>query len=340
MKSRAELRDILNMAPGRDLDEVMEQARAAREKQLGRRIFLRGLIEYSNRCRKDCYYCGLRSSNIDLPRYNMGLSEALRTARQGWENGYKAFVIQSGERKDKAFRQEIELLLVRMMDELGPEAEITLSCGEQDLETYQRWREAGAMRYLLRIETSNPDLYYRIHPMDESHRMSERIQALINLKKAGYLLGSGVMIGLPGQDSEDLVDDLLFLKDIGVDMVGMGPYLKHRLTPMADWAELMDDPSKLLLSLKMIAALRLLMPHINIAASTALDAIHPEGRIMAFGAGANVLMPNITSGDYSANYFLYDNKPRISEARELTDRVAAYAAREGYIMEWREQTTC
>ena len=191
-------------------------------------------------------------------------------------------------------------------NELG----ITLSCGEQTKETYQRWFESGAHRYLLRIEASNRELYYKIHPNTQKHSFEKRLEALSFLKETGYQVGSGVMIGLPFQTFENLADDLLFLKKMDIDMCGMGPYIEHEDTPLYQYRHLLKTKQERFdLALNMIATLRLLMPDINIAAATALQAIDPAGREKALAVGANIIMPNITPAKYRESYLLYEGKP-------------------------------
>jgi biotin synthase len=199
---------------------------------------------------------------------------------------------------------------------------VTLSCGEQSFKTYKEWFEAGARRYLLRIETSNPKLYQRIHPNDEKHTFNNRITALSNLKAAAYQVGSGMMIGLPGQTIEDLADDLIFLQKIDIDMVGMGPYVEHIDTPMYDEKDkLLSQEERYQLTLVMFALLRIMMKDINIASTTALDALNPKGRIEALEIASNVIMPNLTPVQYTENYHLYNNKPDSMHSDELVKHI-------------------
>lgn len=220
-------------------------------------------------------------------------------------------------------------------DKLG----ITLSCGEQTRETYLRWFESGAHRYLLRIEASNHELFFKIHPQNEMHSYDRRIEALRDLKEAGYQVGTGVMIGLPFQTIEDLANDLFFFRELDIDMCGMGPYLEHEKTPLFKYKYLLlSKQERLELSLKMIACLRLLMPDINIAASTALQAIATFGREKALTTGANVIMPNITPFAYRKQYRLYDNKPGVDEDTglnviSLKSRIEKSGSKLGY-NEW------
>lgn len=297
--------------------ELFQYAAELRNQHIGNKIYLRGLIEFSNVCRKNCLYCGIRQGNSTLVRYELSDQEVLAAAQYAWQKKYGSIVIQSGERHDRTFVLRIESLVKGIKQLTNQELGITLSLGEQSAETYQRWFDAGAHRYLLRIETSNESLYKKIHPSDSLHVFSTRLKCLEHLQKCGYKTGSGVMIGLPFQTTEDLADDLLFLKNIHIDMVGMGPYLEHESTPLYAYRQsLLPLSERLRLGIQMVACLRILMPHINIAATTALQAIDPLGREKAIAAGANVIMPNITPINNRRNYKLYRNKPCIEEGSE------------------------
>lgn len=223
-------------------------------------------------------------------------------------------MLQGGERSDKEFVNRITRLLREIKKNSNNELGITLSLGEQTEDTYKRWKDAGAHRYLLRIETSNPELYAKIHPNNPLHSHSTRLKCLESLQHCGYQTGSGVMIGLPFQTITDLANDLLFLQSMDIDMVGMGPYLEHHATPLYEYRHLLLSlQERLRLSIHMVAALRLLMPDINIAATTALQAIDPAGREKALEIGANVVMPNITPTTNRTLYKLYENKPGTHE---------------------------
>jgi len=276
------------------------------------------LIEFSNICSKDCLYCGIRKSNEKVIRYEATDDEILDACRFAWQNRFGSVVLQSGELSSPSFIRRVDRLLRKIKELSNHELGITLSCGEQTLETYRQWRESGAHRYLLRIESSNPELYRKIHPDNDFHNFENRLQALADLKTAGFQVGTGVMIGLPFQSIEDLAHDLLFLKKLDVDMVGMGPYIEHENTPLYSFRSgLKTKAERFDLSLKMIATLRLLMPDINIAAATALQAIDPSGREKALKIGANILMPNLTPCEYRKEYQLYEDKPCLDEDAEL-----------------------
>ncbi len=300
---------------------LLNEAFDRKKEVLGDGVWLRGLVEFSNRCAKECFYCGIRASNRSVSRYDLDDEEILRAARFADNAGYASVVLQSGEIRTEAFARRIETLVREIKKQSDGRIGITLSCGEQSPDTYRRWFEAGAHRYLLRIETTDPQLYRSIHPDDRNHSFATRLQCLNELKRIGFQTGTGVMIGLPGQRVEDLADDLLFFRDREIDMVGMGPYIEHRDTPLYERKdELLPLRERFDLSLRMIAALRLLLPEVNIAAATALQAIDPMGREKALMAGANIVMPNITPGRYRNDYRLYENKPCVDEEAEDCER--------------------
>ena len=293
---------------------LFEAARAIKELYIGNKVYFRGLIEFSNICAKDCYYCGIRRSNEAVHRYNLTDNEILDAARFADENNFGSVVLQSGENNSPAFAKRITNLITEIKRISNNRLGITLSVGEQSEEVYRHWYEAGAHRYLLRIETTNPALYCQIHPQDLLHDFYHRLDCLHALRGIGYQTGTGVMIGLPFQTLGDLANDLLFFQQFGIDMVGMGPYLEHSQTPLYEFRnELLPLQKRFELSLKMIAILRILMKDINIVAATALQAIDPLGREKGIKAGANIIMPNITPGLYRNDYLLYENKPCVDE---------------------------
>lgn len=281
---------------------------------VGNKVYFRGLIEFSNVCDKDCLYCGIRNSNHSVHRYNLTDSEILDAARFADDNRFGSVVLQSGENSSPAFANRITGLVSQIKQLSNGKIGITLSVGEQSESVYRQWFEAGAHRYLLRIETINQTLYHQIHPVDQLHDYNRRMDCLHSLKGIGYQTGTGVMIGLPFQTTGDLADDLLFFQQFGIDMVGMGPYIEHSDTPLyAFREELLPLQERFDLSLKMIASLRIMMKDINIAAATALQAIDPLGREKGIKVGANIIMPNITPGLYRNDYSLYENKPCVDE---------------------------
>lgn len=309
MMTRNELIERLGAPLGDLADdrELYAEAVELRNRTVGPKVYLRGLIELSNRCRKNCLYCGIRSGNSAVERYELTDEQVMAAAEYAWRSGYGSVVIQAGERTDREFVERIERLVGRIKSESNGELGITLSLGEQNRETYRRWFAAGAHRYLLRIEASSPELYGRMHPADHSY--DRRLEALRALRDEGYQVGTGVMIGLPYQQIADLADDLLFFRSLDIDMCGMGPYIEFPGTPLAEVPSAFSREERLQLALRMIALLRLLMPDINIASTTALHALHSQGRELGIAAGANVMMPNLTPAVVRGNYKLYDNKP-------------------------------
>ena len=312
--SKQDIIRLLSITDKADHDQLIRKAYSIKESTIGKRVFLRGLIEFSNYCRKNCYYCGIRSGNHKVARYSLSDEEILQVVDFAQRKQLTGIVLQSGELSSVDFIKRITALITKIKKATNPEFRITLSLGEQSLETYQRWFDAGAQRYLLRIETSREDLYKKIHPVDDLHSFKIRLKCIENIQKAGYMTGTGVMIGLPFQTIENLTDDLLFIKERDIDMVGMGPYLEHADTPLYNHKDLlMPAMERFNLSIRMIAVLRIMMPDINIASTTALQSIVPLGREAGLKAGANVMMPNLTPLKYRSSYLLYDNKACINE---------------------------
>jgi biotin synthase len=293
-------------------DLIYKKAAEIKSKYSGNITYFRGLIEYSNKCVKNCYYCGIRKDNKCASRYTLTDEEVISSAKYALDRNWGSVVIQAGELQGTAFTNKIEHLLNEICKLSTETPGITLSLGEQSDETLKRWYNAGAKRYLLRIESSNKELYYKLHPNDKTHSYDIRLQALKDLKRLNFMTGTGVMIGLPFQTTEHLADDLLFMRELDIDMCGMGPYIEHSETPLYKHKEhLLPVESRFELSLKMIAILRIIMKDINIASATALQAIDPKGREKGIEVGANVLMPNITPLKYHENYHLYKGKPQI-----------------------------
>lgn len=297
--------------------KLFEKAAQVKNTHIGNKVYLRGLIELSNTCCKNCYYCGIRRDNKKLKRYTLEETEVLEAVQFAIDKNYGSIVIQSGELQSKAFTDYIEKLVLKIKEMSAGQLGITLSCGEQSHDVYKRWFEAGAHRYLLRIETSNRQLYKKLHPNDTLHSFNKRLEALKALKAIGYQTGTGVMIGLPFQTLEHLAEDLLFMQEFDIDMCGMGPYIEHKETPLYDKSDgLIALQERFNYTLKMVAILRIMMKDVNIAATTALQSIDKVGREKAIVAGANILMPNITPGVYRDNYKLYENKPCTDENAE------------------------
>jgi biotin synthase len=295
---------------GEDRIFLFKKSTEIKEKYIGKKVWFRGLIEFSNICSKDCLYCGIRKGNKNLKRYNLTDDEILAAAKFAYDNKYGSIALQSGELESYPVTNRIENLLHKIKELSDGELGITLSVGEQDHEVYQRWFDAGAHRYLLRIEATNEALYRKIHPENKKHDFKHRLGCLKSLQDIGYQTGTGVMIGLPFQTIDDLAGDLIFMRDFNIDMCGMGPYIEHADTPLIEFAaDLLPLAERFDLTLKMIAILRIMMKDINIVAATALQAIDPIGREKAVKIGANIIMPNITPGRYRSSYRLYNNKP-------------------------------
>jgi len=309
--NRQELIEMLSLKKKDEIEALYKRAYEVKKQYVGTKVYLRGLIELSNICTRNCYYCGIRKDNHLLERYYIDKEEVLKEAKWCFEQHYGSLTIQAGERSDKSWIDYIEELIKEIKTLTDGKMGITLSLGEQSEETYRRWFEAGAHRYLLRIETSNPELYKSLHPAE--HSFENRLECIRNLKKIGYQVGSGVMIGLPNQTVEDLADDILFFYDEDIDMIGMGPFIPHHQTPMAYLLATFHPEEALEQALKMIAATRIALKDVNIASTTALQALHPKGRELGLLAGANVLMPNITDTRFREGYQLYEGKPGLNE---------------------------
>lgn len=288
--------DIVHLLTDEPASQLYARADEVRQAALGSDVHLRGLIEFSNICRNDCLYCGIRRGNKGVKRYRMGDDELVETARRAVEIGFKTIVLQSGE--DMHFDQDRMSRIIERIKQM--DVALTLSIGERDYDDYKAFRNAGADRYLLRIETTDVDLYHRLNPGMSWQRRDE---CLLMIKELGYEVGSGIMVGLPGQTVESIAGDLLYLKDLGVDMAGIGPFIPHPDTPLAN-----EQGGSLEMALRTMAVMRLLLPDINIPATTAMESLHPQGRIMALKAGANVVMPNVTEGEYRRLYELYPGK--------------------------------
>ncbi len=301
---------IIACLNGSDDEALFAEARRVRDETRGPQVYLRGLIEYSNICEKNCLYCGIRCAAGAVERYTLSDEQVLDAARYALQEDYGSVMIQAGERSGPLFVAQVEELIGKITQMSDGELGISLSLGEQSSETYRQWREAGATRYLLRIETSSPELYARLHPQDGQHSFECRLGALHDLRRAGFRVGTGVMIGLPGQSIENLADDLLFISELPADMCGMGPYIESPGTPLATEDNGFDRPERVALTLRMIALLRLLMPRINISATTALQTLTPDGLQRGIAAGANVLMPNITPAAERSSYKLYEGVPQ------------------------------
>ncbi|MCD7887390.1 MAG: [FeFe] hydrogenase H-cluster radical SAM maturase HydE [Clostridiales bacterium] len=279
--------------------ELAQAADAQRRKWYGTEVYVRGLIEFTNYCKNDCYYCGIRRSNGKADRYRLSEGQILDCCRQGWALGFRTFVLQGGE--DPWYTDERICHIVRAIKGEFPGCAVTLSIGEKERESYAAYRAAGADRYLLRHETASDDHYQMLHPSSLS--LAHRKNCLFTLKELGYQVGSGFMVGSPGQRPEHLLADLRFLQRLQPAMIGIGPYITHPDTPFH------DQPSgDLHLTLRMVSILRLMFPYALIPATTALGTIHSRGRELGLQAGANVVMPNLSPVGVREKYALYENK--------------------------------
>ncbi len=293
--------EIIQLLRLEDATPLFQAADRVRSRYVGDEVHLRGLIEFSNICKQNCLYCGLRRDNHKLERYRLEPETIVDFAAKAKSYGYRTVVLQSGE--DPYYTVEVLCDIIRQIKAL--DMAITLSIGEKSLEEYKAYREAGADRYLLRIETTDVRLYEK---MDPGMNYDNRVQCLKALKELGYELGSGCLVGLPGQTLESLAEDILFFKAMEADMIGIGPFIPNPDTPLAE-----VPAGSFELSQKVMAITRLVLPDINIPATTAMETLHPQGRILALQRGANVVMPNITEGDYRRMYALYPGKICIND---------------------------
>ncbi len=282
-----------------DDSDLFAAADAVRRERYGTDVFLRGLIEFTNVCQNDCYYCGIRKSNPHADRYRLTQDQILQSCANGYEMGFRTFVLQGGE--DPRNTDAWVCSVVDKIKTAYPECAVTLSIGEQSRASYQAYFDAGADRYLLRHETASDAHYRKLHPEEMS--LEHRKRCLFDLKDIGYQVGAGFMVGSPWQTPKELVADLRFLQQLQPDMIGIGPFIPHHETPFAD-----KPAGTLALTLRMLSILRLLFPYVLLPATTALGTISPIGRELGLKAGANVMMPNLTPTDARKHYDLYDNK--------------------------------
>ena len=295
-----EFAELIKMADDPQVDALLaEEAVRIRKEVYGTDVYTRGLIEFTNYCKNDCYYCGIRRSNLNAKRYRLTEEEILACCENGYELGFRTFVLQGGE--DPYFNDDRMVDIVRKIRAGYPDCAITLSIGEKSYESYKRFREAGADRYLLRHETANDVHYRKLHPAELS--LEHRKQCLYDLKEIGYQVGCGFMVGSPGQTYETLAEDMLFITKLQPQMVGIGPFIPHHDTPFRE-----EQAGTLELTLFLLGLLRLLIPNLLLPATTALGTIAPTGREQGILAGANVVMPNLSPVGVRKKYELYDNK--------------------------------
>jgi biotin synthase len=282
-----------------DAEYIAEKARRTSQKYFGHKIYTRGLIEFTNYCKNDCYYCGIRRSNKNVIRYRLSKEDILSCCQQGYELGFRTFVLQGGE--DNYYTDDIMVSIIREMKANYPDCAITLSIGEKSYESYLKYYKAGADRFLLRHETATEDHYNKLHPANQSLKV--RKQCLADLKKIGFQVGCGFMVGSPYQTMENLAADFQFVKELSPAMIGIGPFLPHHETPFAD-----KEKGSYELTLFIISILRMIVPNALIPATTALGTINPLGREKGILSGANVVMPNLSPVSVRKKYELYDNK--------------------------------
>lgn len=293
-----ELLYLLNNLDNESRQYLLQKSHETRMAHYDNKVFMRGLIEFTNYCKRSCVYCGIRGGNKLAERYRLTLEQILSACDCGYRLGYRTFVLQGGE--DDYFTDDRIVEIVISIKERYPDTAVTLSIGEKSYDSYKRYYEAGADRYLMRHETASKELYEKLHP----HASFEnRIQCLWDLKEIGYQVGSGFMVGLPGQTNEDYVKDLLFLKKLEPHMVGIGPFIPHKDTPLAN-----EKGGTLEDTVLMVALTRLLLPKALLPATTALGSINPKGREEGIKAGANVVMPNLSPTSVRKKYSLYDGK--------------------------------
>lgn len=317
-----EFRQLLTGCDAEILRYINKQAQEVALLHFGNKIYIRGLIEISNCCRNNCYYCGIRKGNPNIERYRLSRESILDCCRQGYELGFRTFVLQGGE--DPALTDDrIEMTVARIRQDY-PDCAITLSLGEKSREAYERFFRAGANRYLLRHETHNEEHYRKLHPEEMS--LKHRLQCLQWLKEIGYQTGTGIMVGTPGQTLTHLVEDLLFIEQFQPQMIGIGPFIPHHDTPFGT-----EPAGSVGMTLKLLSLFRLMHPSALIPSTTALATLSPDGREKGILAGANVVMPNLSPREQREKYTLYDNKAAFgAEAAEGLRALAQQLETIGY----------
>ena len=317
-----EFRHILLCDDEKFSEYLSKKAREVRESIYGKDVYIRGLVEFTNYCKNNCNYCGIRAGNKNAERYRLSEEEILSCCDVGYELGFRTFVLQGGE--DPYYTDERMVSIIRKIKERYPDTALTLSIGERERESYKRFFEAGADRYLLRHETADKAHYETLHPANMS--FEHRMQCLRDLKEIGYQVGCGMMVGSPNQTTEHLIKDLRFLQDFKPDMVGIGPFVPHHDTMYADYSAGSVD-----MTLRLLSVIRLLLPDVLLPATTALGTLDPFGREKGLAAGANVVMPNLSPVNVRGKYLLYDNKICTGdEAAECIRCMSSRVAKAGY----------
>ncbi|MCI7085819.1 [FeFe] hydrogenase H-cluster radical SAM maturase HydE [bacterium] len=297
--SKQEYISLINCNDKESLEYLRQKAEKQRQDIFGRDIYMRGLIEFTNYCKNDCLYCGIRRSNKKAQRYRLTKEEILDCCKNGYDLGFRTFVLQGGE--DAYYTDDIIVETVREIKSQFPDCAVTLSIGEKPKESYKRYFDAGADRYLLRHETASAEHYSLLHPKDLSPE--NRMECLKNLKEIGFQTGCGFMVGSPYQTVENLAEDLIFIDKFKPHMVGIGPFIPHKDTPFRN-----EKSGTLEMTLKLLAIIRLILPKVMLPSTTALGTINPKGREMGILWGANVVMPNLSPTTVRKKYMLYDNK--------------------------------
>ena len=299
-----------------------ERARAVREKHYGKDVYLRGLVEFTNYCKNNCLYCGIRAGNTNAERYRLTEEEILECADEGYDLGFRTLVLQGGE--DPFYTDEVLVRIVKGIKERHPDCAVTLSIGERSKESYQMLHDAGADRYLLRHETASKEHYEKLHP--ENMSFDNRMRCLKDLRDIGYQVGCGMMIGSPYQTTDDLIKDLRFIQEFKPEMLGTGPFIPHHDTPFKD-----EKQGTTEMTVRILSVIRLMLPTVLLPATTALGTVDPMGREKGILAGANVLMPNLSPSGVRKKYLLYDNKICTGdEAAECIKCLAGRVQRTGY----------
>lgn len=322
--TREELADFIRKNGGTERQELIEESNRLRLLSYGRDVYTRGLIEFTNYCKNNCYYCGIRKDNRNAERYRLTREQILECCQLGWQLGYRTFVLQGGE--DPYFTDDRLERIVHSIRTAFPDCAITLSLGERSRESYQRLYDAGAERYLLRHETANDIHYRQLHPKEML--WDNRRRCLWDLREIGYQVGAGFMVGSPFQTPECLADDLLFLKELQPHMVGIGPFIPQKDTPFGSYSA-----GTLEQTILMVAMLRVMLPAVLLPATTAVGTLDPQGREKVLKAGANVVMPNLSPVDVRKKYLLYDNKICTGdEAAECRFCIQGRVERTGYTL--------
>ena len=320
--TKEEYLSLLNFRNAETAQYLFERAREVRQIYYKKYVYIRGLIEITNHCRKNCYYCGIRAGNKNVERYRLTKEEILACCHDGYKLGFRTFVLQGGE--DMNYSDDKMVEIITAIKQQHPDCAITLSIGERSYESYKSYKEAGADRFLLRHETADTKHYGQLHPKEMSS--NERKQCLMNLKTLGFQFGTGFMVGSPFQTPELLVKDLLFIQDINPQMVGIGPFIPHHETPFAS-----EKAGSVEMTLYLLAILRLMLPQALLPATTALGTLDGKGREQGILAGANVLMPNLSPLNVRKKYMIYDNKIATGlEAAESLKRLKESVAKIGY----------